>query len=434
MRIELLCTGDELVTGQVTDTNSPWVEGLLLERLGARVSRVVLVGDVREHITSALLAASERADVVLVSGGLGPTADDFTAECAAAAAGVALVEDARVRAQLEERFARRGLLLTPNNLRQAQVPAGAEVVLNPAGTAPMFVLRLNGARLFFLPGVPRELKALVQGHVLPRLLAEAEAAGGRRHRAVRLLKTVGLPESHLDARVAPVRAAHPAVLFGFRTVAPENHLKLTAEADSAEAAAAALAAAEAAVRPLLHPHLFGADGEELAGRVLALLAAAGARVALVEAGTGGAVSQALLAPPGAEARVAAALSAAAPALLRAWVGVGEGEDTVGAAGTAGAVEAVEAVEGAGEVGARARALAEGLRRSAGVEWGLAVACGAERSGVEAEPTVAVAVAVAAAGPGGTRLEEQLYGGDRARVRSLAAGLALDVLRRALERA
>ena len=130
-----------------------------------------MVGDVREEILEALRTLSARADVVLVSGGLGPTADDLTAEVAAQAAGVRLVEHAGAAAQLRERFAERNLTVTENNLKQVQVPEGAEVVLNPVGSAPMFILRLGRAVLFFVPGVPREYRALVEQVVLPRIRA-----------------------------------------------------------------------------------------------------------------------------------------------------------------------------------------------------------------------------------------------------------------------
>ncbi|HET9452006.1 MAG TPA: competence/damage-inducible protein A, partial [Aggregicoccus sp.] len=194
MRVELVCTGDELVTGLIADTNSPYFEARLFD-LGVKVQRVTLVGDVREDITRALQESAARSDAVLVCGGLGPTADDFTAECAAQAAGVPLVEDARALAAIRERFARRGVAFTANNARPARVPEGSEVVLNPVGTAPMFVLGLGACRLYFVPGVPGEYRALVDAEVLPRLRAQLEAQPQRTHRAFRLLRTVGLPES-----------------------------------------------------------------------------------------------------------------------------------------------------------------------------------------------------------------------------------------------
>ena len=220
-----------------------------------------------EEILDALRTLSARADVVLVSGGLGPTADDLTAEVAALAAGVPLVLHEGALAALRERFAVRGLTVTENNMKQVMVPAGSEVVLNPAGSAPMFVLRLGKAVLFFVPGVPREYRALVETGVLPRIDALGAERGETGFRALRLLKTVFLPESHLDARVRPLLALHPRVTFGFRTHFPENHLKLMAEGRTREEALEVLEAADAASRPLLGDHLFAVDDDTMAGVV-----------------------------------------------------------------------------------------------------------------------------------------------------------------------
>ena len=290
MRIEFVLTGDELLSGQVTDTNSPWAEARLFETVGATVQEVVIVGDERADIIEALRSASTRADVVLVSGGLGPTSDDLTAACAADAQDVPLVEDPRVIEHLRARFARGNFVLSANNLRQALVPEGAEVILNPVGSAPMFIQQLGRAWLFYVPGVPREYRTLVEDVFLPRVRALIEGRGQRVHRAFRLLKVMGLAESLLDARVEPVRARHPRVQFGFRTKSPENQLKLLAEGDTQAAADAALAAAEAEVRPLLEPQLFGQDGEGFAEVVLGRLRAAGHTVAVAESCTGGMLS------------------------------------------------------------------------------------------------------------------------------------------------
>src|SRR3954463_1568863 len=224
MRIEILCTGDELLNGTIADTNSPWFMNRLFE-LGELVTRTTVVGDDRQELVSSMREVSARADAVLVSGGLGPTADDLTAACAAEAAGVPLVEDARAMESLRARFAKRNLELTANNARQAQVPQGAEVVLNPVGSAPMFILTLGRCTLFFVPGVPREYQALVGQEVLPRLAAMLGREAGRPVRKVRVLKTVKIFESHLDAVVMPIAARHPRIRVGYRTHAPENHLK-----------------------------------------------------------------------------------------------------------------------------------------------------------------------------------------------------------------
>src|SRR5215472_8700280 len=232
--------------------------GKLFE-LGETVARSQTVGDVSEHITQALATLRSQCDVLLVSGGLGPTADDLTAECAAAAAGVPLVEHQPTLELIRDRFAKRGLKFTENNARQARVPQGAEVVRNPVGTAPMFIQKIGGCTVYFVPGVPREYRALVDEQVLPRIARLLEQEPNRVFRASRLLKTVGLPESHLDAMVAPLAKMHPQVIFGFRTHAPENHLKLLAEGQSQAEADRALSEAERACEKVLGAYLFGKD-------------------------------------------------------------------------------------------------------------------------------------------------------------------------------
>jgi len=383
MRIEVLCTGDELLTGLTVDTNSPY----FMERLlpyGEQVARTTIVGDVREEILEALRMTSARADVVLVSGGLGPTADDLTAECAAEAAGVPLVESAEALAALEARFARRGILLTPNNRRQAQVPRGAEVVLNPNGSAPMFVLRFGQATAFFLPGVPREYRHLVDAEVLPRIQRLRGERPDASFLAFRLLRTVGLPESHLDARVAPLAAQHPSVAFGFRTQAPENHLKLMAK---------------------------GHTQDEV---IAALLLARGETVALAESCTGGRISDLLTSVPGASAWFPGGAVVYANAMKEAWVGVRR--ETLAAHGAVS-----EAV---------AREMAEGVRLATSASWGLSVTgIAGPTGGTEEKPVGTVFTALA--GPLGTSAQRHRFPGDREQVRAFSAAAALETLRHAL---
>ncbi|MBF5043708.1 competence/damage-inducible protein A [Aggregicoccus sp. 17bor-14] len=414
MRVELVCTGDELVTGLIADTNSPYFEARLFD-LGVKVQRVTLVGDVREDITRALQEAAARADAVLVSGGLGPTADDFTAECAARAAGVELVEDARALAAIRERFARRGTAFTPNNARPAQVPAGAEVVLNPVGTAPMFILQLGACRFYFVPGVPREYRALVDGEVLPRLRAQVQAQPGRTHRAFRLLRTVGLPESHLDAAVAPLAQAHPRVVFGFRTEAPENHLKLMAEAPSQAEAEAALAEAEAAARAVLGSAVYAADAEDYAQALVRRLADAGRTLAVAESCTGGLISAQLTDVSGASRVFLGGAVVYAEAMKSTWASV---------------APSLLAAHGAvsREV---AEALASGVRAQAGADYGLAVTGFAGPGGGTPENPVGT-VYCALAGPAGLlRCERRHFAGGRERVRLFAASATLELLRQHL---
>jgi nicotinamide-nucleotide amidase len=414
MRVELLCTGDELVTGLITDTNSPWFEARLFE-LGVKVERVQLVGDVRPDITQALLESASRADMVLVSGGLGPTMDDFTLECAAAAAGVALVEHPQVLQWLRERYAQRNMVMNPGALRMARIPEGAEVVRNPVGSAPMVILRLGRARLFFVPGVPREYKALAEGEVLPRIRAALENDPERVYRAFRLLRTVGIPESLLDAAVAPLVPQHPQVVFGFRTHAPENHLKLMATASTQAEADAALAAAEAASRQVLGKAIFGADEEEYAAVLAKLLTRAGATLATAESCTGGLIAQQLTAVPGASTFFIGGVASYAEKMKTAWVGV---SPEVLARHTAVSRET-------------AIAMAEGVRAACGTTYGLSVTGYAGPTGGTPEDPVGTVYCALAAEGQPTQCERFSIMGDRDRVRLFAATSALEMLRQRL---
>jgi len=410
VRIETLATGDELLTGLTSDTNSSHFQSLLLERCGLTVARGVVVGDVREELVEALDAAAARCDVVLVSGGLGPTSDDLTAECAACAAGVPLVESAEALAHLEERMRRRGIALTPNNRRQALVPQGAEVVLNTEGSAPMFIQRRGRCTLFYVPGVPREYRHLVETEVVPRIEAMAKPS---KVRVLKLLKTVGLPESHLDARVRPLADKYPALTLGFRTHLPENHLKLLVEGATEAEARAVLAQAEADARALLGVHVFGADAETLPGVVLSLLKTRRQWLAVAESCTGGLVCEQLTDVPGASEALYGGAVTYANAAKTAWAQVPEGM-----LAQFGAVSA--------EVAA---ALAEGVR-PAGVQWGLSTTGIAGPGGGSAEKPVGL-VFIGVSGPRGTRAHRFQFPGDRERVRRFAAHTAMDLLRQAL---
>lgn len=413
MRLETVCTGNELLTGLTADTNSLFFQERALVRLGLTVARSTVVGDSLEAIAAALAEAGARADAVLVSGGLGPTLDDLTAEAAAQAAGVPLVEDAAARAHLEARFKARGVALTPNNLRQARVPQGARVTLNAQGSAPGFELRIGKARCFFVPGVPSEYRHLVEAMVLPAL--EAALGPARPHLVLRVLKTVLVPESHLDARLAPLVPRHPAVGFGFRTHAPENHLKLLARGESAEAAQAALAAAEADCRALLGEAVFGADEESLEGAVAALLSARQQTLAVAESCTAGLAMGALARVAGASAWLWGGAVTYAEAAKSAWLSV-----------SPALLEAHGAVSQP-----VAAAMAEGVRARSGTDWGLSITGFAgPDGGTEGAPVGTVFVGVARAGRD-TSTERHHFAPGRERVRSFAVAAALDALRRAL---
>lgn len=412
MHIETVCTGDELLTGLTSDTNSRFFQQQLLDATGLTVRRGVVVGDDRDDIIEALNEASARADVVLVSGGLGPTADDLTAECAATAAGTTLVESAEALHHLEERFESRGIVLTDNNRRQALVPRGAEVLLNAEGSAPMFIQQRGSCVFFFVPGVPKEYRHLVSTFVVPRIAALKGDVGVRK---LALLKTVGLPESHLDQRVKPLAAKHPDVVFGFRTHPPENHLKLLATGDTEAAAAARLEQVVAEAKVVLGETCFGRDADTLAGVVLALLRAKKQWLTVAESVTGGHVAELLTAEPGASEAFYGGACTYTEAAKTQWAHVPEG--MLAQFGTVSRETA--------------EAMATGVRDQSRAQWALATTGWAGPGGGDAENPVGT-VFIAIAGPDGVTVGKHQFHGDRERVRSFAAATALDLLRKRLE--
>ncbi len=414
MRIEILCTGNDLLDGTVVDTNAALFCERAFER-GAPVSRKETVPDDLPALVAAFRDLGARADFVVVSGGMGPTTDDLTVEAAAAAAGVPLDTDTATLEAIQQRFAQRGIPFTPNNARQARYPRGATVVPNPHGTAPMIVVRVGKADFHLLPGVPREFSALCDEEVVPRLEARLSAEGGRVHFAGRVLKAYGIGESHLDDKVRDLHGHHPDVFVGFRTHAPENHLKLLARGATPEEAGSRLAAAEAEARTLLGAKVFGADREELAQVVVRALKERGATVALAESCTAGLVSSMLAAVPGASDALVLGAVVYQDRAKTLLLGVDE-----------------ELVRREGAVSAPVtRALAEAARERSGATWGLAVTGWAgPGGGTEKDPVGTVYLCLA--GPGGLVEQRHRWAWDRERVRLFAAYQALDLLRRTLQ--
>ena len=405
--VELLATGDELLTGQVVDTNSPW----LMDRLwdaGVMVSRKTLVGDDRAVLEAALRETTARAGLVVMSGGLGPTEDDLTAEVVARVLGVPLEEHAPSRAAITERFQRMGRTMTANNLKQACFPRGATVHPNRWGTAPGFSVQLGQATVTCLPGVPAEYRGLAGEVVLPWVAARVGAPP-----ASRVLKLLGVGESSADQTMRPVMddPANRGVRFGYRAHFPEVHLKWTVAPPDAEAHADAI---ERAVRALFGDAVWGSGKEELAALVVARLTARGEKVAVAESCTGGLLASMLTAVPGASAVLDLGVVAYADAIKSSLLGV------------PGAL-----LEAHGAVSEPvARAMAEGVRRAGGASWGIGITGIAGPSGGTPEKPVGT-VHLALAGPSGTEAVARHDRWDRERIRIGAAYHALDLLRRAL---
>lgn len=266
MRIEIISTGDEIVTGLVVDTNAAWLSALLLEQ-GWQVRRRLTVGDNLADLKAALQESASRAEVVLVCGGLGPTADDLTAQAAAEAFGQPLTLFPDWLATMAERYASRGRTMAQSNSKQAWLPRGCEILDNPVGTACGFLVSHPAShgqsRLFFTPGVPFEFKQMVREQILPRLKA---LAGEETDTELRRFYTFGISESALSDKLDA--APWPAgIELGYRSSMPLIELKLIGHG----ASAADMAAAEARLLGEISPWLVGRGNEDPAQQILALL-------------------------------------------------------------------------------------------------------------------------------------------------------------------
>ena len=262
MRIEIISTGDEIVTGLVVDTNAAWLSALLLEQ-GWQVRRRLTVGDNLADLKAALQESANRAEVVLVCGGLGPTADDLTAQAAAEAFDQPLTLFPDWLATMAERYASRGRTMAQSNSKQAWLPLGCEILDNPVGTACGFLVSHGQSRLFFTPGVPFEFKQMVREQILPRLKA---LAGEETDTELRRFYTFGISESALSDKLDA--APWPAgIELGYRSSMPLIELKLIGHG----ASAADMAAAEARLLGEISPWLVGRGNEDPAQQILALL-------------------------------------------------------------------------------------------------------------------------------------------------------------------
>src|SRR5579864_3229009 len=298
MLIEIICTGDEVLTGKIVNTNFSYMSQKL-EDAGLAVHWGTTVGDDREALLQAFQLASQRADAVIVNGGLGPTVDDLSQEIAAQAAGVELVLNEEWLETMESFFSKRSRVMPPNNRKQAMLPATAEVIDNPIGTACGFALDIGRARFFFTPGVPRELRRMLEEQVIPRILARG---GAPTTIYLKRFHSYGLGESHVDALLAGVEALVPdgSVKLGFRAHYPQLETKLTVRGADMDDVRRKLEPVQAEVRKRLGNFILAEDDQSLEGVVLAELTRQAGTLGLVETFTSGQIAARIGHLPGAE--------------------------------------------------------------------------------------------------------------------------------------
>jgi nicotinamide-nucleotide amidase len=409
MRVHILAVGSELLTPFFKDSDSLYLTRRLND-MGFEVAFRAVVGDELPDLVRALSHSLASADLVLVSGGLGPTDDDRTREAAAQALGRPLILDEGALARLEEWVRRRGRTMPPSNLRQAYVVEGAEVLVNERGTAPGLWIADAGRTLVLLPGPPGELQPMCEAGVWPRL------AGDRRGFMTRIvLKTTGRTESELETRIAglyPKDAGRRLTVLS-QPGQVELHVSAYSGTEASEAERKARALAEE-IKLLLGDHLFSDDGAELEEVVGRLLIPARLSLAAAESCTGGLLGHRITSVPGSSAYF---LEGFVTYSNRAKIDrLGVPEETIAALGAVSPETA--------------RAMAEGARARSGADLALAVTGIAGPSGGTEEKPVGL-VFIALASVDGIEVVRNRFFGDRSRVIFQSSQKALDMLRRHL---
>lgn len=403
MSAGILSIGTELTRGELVNTNATWLADQLTS-VGFTVESIETVADVRGHVVDSLRRLAARHRVVVITGGLGPTTDDLTAECAAEAAHTELVRHEPSVEAIRRRFVAIGREMTASNLKQADLPATADVLPNPVGTAPGFTLALGGARLFFTPGVPTEMKRMFEEQILPRIAQQAPSDTAQNH-----LLTFGQTESRVGELLGGVEEAFPGVTLGYRAHFPQIEVKVFARGKSKAEAQTLADAAAAEVRHRLGDIVFGESRDDSFGAAVGrALRAKGLTLAVAESCTGGLVGHLLTVVPGSSDYLLLDAVTYANAAKTAVLGVDP-----------------ELIRGHGAVSAEcAQAMAEGVRRLVDADIGLSITGIAGPTGGSDHKPVGLVYLGIATRSGPSVVKERKLSGDRGRIQTMAAYLSL----------
>jgi len=422
MTCAVLSIGTELTRGELVNSNSAWLATALTD-LGFEAVEHDVVDDDRARIVAALQRLAAFADVIVCTGGLGPTTDDLTTEAVASCLGVGLVRDEGSLDHIRRRFERLGRPMSDSNAKQADFPVGAQILPNPVGTAAGFEVRLDRTRAYFMPGVPHEMKRMFDDQVVPRIrdIAPNDSYQIR-------LRTFGLPESVVGEKLAGVEGMFPGVTIGYRAHFPEIEVKVLArapgpasrpsrppgEAVSVDPHVIVRDLAERAareVRTRLADVVYGGGDDTFAGVVGRALRTRGWTLAIAESCTGGQVGHMVTREPGASDYLLLDAVTYANSAKQAVLGVDE-----------------DLLRGHGAVSPEcAGAMAEGARRVSGADIALAItAIAGPTGGSDAKPVGLVYLAVAT--PSGTEVRERRFNGERHWIQTLASYVGLAMVR------
>ncbi len=410
MKIEIIAIGNELVAGEIENTNSSYLARELTLR-GFEISTITSVGDDEWAIENALLRSRDQADGTIVTGGLGPAQDDITAKSAARAFKCPLVLNKEALQKIREHFEQRGMEMPPSNEKQAFLPQHAELIPNPIGTAPGFMMSLRAKWFIFLPSIPGEMKALFHENVLPML--EKRRTGGHHYR-VKILKVFGLDESLLADQLQGIHPEDYSAALSFSSHFPETRLRISVRGKSIEESENKLTSVEKFILDQIGDCVFADDSATMEEIVGHLLRSKKATLAIAESCTGGLLGHLLTSVPGSSAYFERGIIAYSNQAKTSLLNVPE--DLLIQVGAVSAPVADK--------------MAEGIREISGATIGLGITGIAGPSGGTPEKpvgTVFIAIACAA----GTASEEYHFVGDREQIKMASAYTALDWIRRYL---
>jgi nicotinamide-nucleotide amidase len=408
VRAEIIGIGTEILLGQIANSNAQWISQRLAE-IGVDVLHHQAVGDNVDRIAEALRSALDRADVVIATGGLGPTGDDITRHGVAAALDLPLERRGEIEDFLREKFRRMDRDMPESNLIQADVPRGARYVLPERGTAPGLALEADGRRLYVVPGVPAEMREMMEGIILPEL----REAAGPSTLVSRVLRVTGVPEAQVGELLDDVFRESENPSLAYLASAGEVRLRITAKSGTREEAEALIEPVEKEVRERLGDAVFGSDEEELEAVVGRLLSERELWLACAESLTGGGLAGRITSIPNASRYFAGGAVAYAPDAKKAVLGVSS--ETIAEHGTVSERCALE--------------MARGARRVFGANIGISTTGVAGPDELEGKPPGTVWVGLAADDAGEARTFRAP--GDREQIRRWAEQAALDLLRKYL---